>query len=254
MTLAADRNLQGWLAPPGGHRGSRFSGSAVEMTSLSRGVSLEPLAPLPLDQGRLGSCTGYSAACGIATKLRFQAQTPETAWIPAPLDLYLGGRLREGTQASDAGAVIFDVLKHAEERGVAPWSLWGDADFRGPAPSEIIAERGKTRLVNWEPLDWDVDTLRWEISCGNPLLVGARVFDNIMSVGRDGLVPMPVGSAIGGHALCVIGYDDDRRALRIQNSWGVEWGDAGRAWLPYDYVTSPAWCGEIHSIRVVRSA
>jgi len=46
----------------------------------------------------------------------------------------------------------------------------------------------------------------------------------------------------GGHAVVAIGYDDgktigkEKGALRIRNSWGMVWGEAGYGWLPYAYV------------------
>ena len=39
-----------------------------------------------------------------------------------------------------------------------------------------------------------------------------------------------------GHAVLAVGYDDDRRAFLIQNSWGRDWGQQGYGWLAYDYV------------------
>ena len=30
-----------------------------------------------------------------------------------------------------------------------------------------------------------------------------------------------------GHELAVVGQDDGRQALRVQNSWGADWGDNG---------------------------
>ena len=43
-------------------------------------------------------------------------------------------------------------------------------------------------------------------------------------------------SGFGGHAMCVIGYDDDLQggAFQIMNSWGQEWGDRGFCWIRYD--------------------
>ena len=39
----------------------------------------------------------------------------------------------------------------------------------------------------------------------------------------------------GGHAMCVIGYDDtvNGGSFRIVNSWGTGWGDNGYFWLSY---------------------
>ena len=39
----------------------------------------------------------------------------------------------------------------------------------------------------------------------------------------------------GGHAMCVIGYDDrlEGGAFQIMNSWGSDWGQNGIAWVRY---------------------
>jgi hypothetical protein len=34
--------------------------------------------------------------------------------------------------------------------------------------------------------------------------------------------------------MCVVGYDDSRRAVRVINSWGREWADQGYGWISYD--------------------
>ncbi len=44
-------------------------------------------------------------------------------------------------------------------------------------------------------------------------------------------------------ALVAAGYDDNKPingtkgALLIRNSWGLDWGQDGYAWLSYDYIT-----------------
>jgi hypothetical protein len=45
----------------------------------------------------------------------------------------------------------------------------------------------------------------------------------------------------GGHMISVVGYDDERQAFLIQNSWGKSYGDNGFAWLSYDYPLLEAW-------------
>jgi hypothetical protein len=40
----------------------------------------------------------------------------------------------------------------------------------------------------------------------------------------------------GGHAMCVVGYDDAQYggAFEVQNSWGENWGNSGYIWIPYE--------------------
>lgn len=37
-----------------------------------------------------------------------------------------------------------------------------------------------------------------------------------------------------GHAICIIGYDDETEEFTILNSWGTEWGDNGIGFVPYE--------------------
>jgi len=41
------------------------------------------------------------------------------------------------------------------------------------------------------------------------------------------------GAGLGRHAVCAVGYSDDRSAFRIMNSWGTESHDDGFFWVPY---------------------
>lgn len=45
------------------------------------------------------------------------------------------------------------------------------------------------------------------------------------------------GNNRGGHAMCIVGYDDTigaTGAFKVRNSWGVNWGDNGYCWISYE--------------------
>lgn len=46
------------------------------------------------------------------------------------------------------------------------------------------------------------------------------------------------GSSIGGHAMCIVGYntglDGGTGAFKVRNSWGTDFGDDGYCWISFD--------------------
>jgi len=49
-------------------------------------------------------------------------------------------------------------------------------------------------------------------------------------------MPKQKEMVVGGHAVCIVGYDDRKKLLKFINSWGEDWGAQGYGYLPYDYV------------------
>lgn len=80
-------------------------------------------------------------------------------------------------------------------------------------------------------------------------MFGFTCYSSLSSAASSGRIPFPAVSDTveGGHPVDAVGYDDNlvikhpdgtatMGALRIRNSWGTAWGEAGYGWLPYEYV------------------
>lgn len=90
------------------------------------------------------------------------------------------------------------------------------------------------------------------LRAGFPSMFGFSVYSSIAQANDDGKIPYPAprGDGFeGGHAVVAVGYDDKMKiknsirgskattgAFLIRNSWGIDWGDSGYGWLPYDYL------------------
>jgi len=63
------------------------------------------------------------------------------------------------------------------------------------------------------------------------VVVGFTVYESFEddSVAKSGVVnmPLPGEKVLGGHAVCVVGYDDKTQRFRLRNSWGPGWGQKG---------------------------
>jgi C1A family cysteine protease len=56
---------------------------------------------------------------------------------------------------------------------------------------------------------------------------------------NTGLIPIPDTNnetLLGGHELCLIGFDDSKELFIVMNSWGSSWGDKGFCYIPYSYL------------------
>ena len=68
---------------------------------------------------------------------------------------------------------------------------------------------------------------------GLPVVAGFEVYNNLYRY-RGGIYDSISGSFIGGHAMCIVGYDDSERVVKIVNSWGTRWGEDGFLRISYD--------------------
>lgn len=74
---------------------------------------------------------------------------------------------------------------------------------------------------------------KW-LATGGPILTRLDVDDTWLGVGIDGnLATYHPETALGGHAVALVGYDKDHFIVR--NSWGPNWGDGGFAYATNSY-------------------
>ncbi len=204
------------------------------------------LMPPKFNQLRAGSCTGASTSRAGMYLIARQGQ-PRVPGGMSALFPYFNGRDREGNAGSDAGAQIRDVVKGIVEFGLCAESLWPyDTKKVTTKPSERAYRDAHFTVLNKyqriEPAgDARIELIRAAIANGNPVVFGFTVYESFETaeVANTGIMPMPRRGerVIGGHAVWDWQYDDNRRALRIRNSWG-DWGIDGDFWMPYEYAAN----------------
>jgi len=71
---------------------------------------------------------------------------------------------------------------------------------------------------------------------------------------KTGLVPVPklYENFLGGHAVMACGYDDSINCFIVRNSWGIEWGDEGYFYLPYEFITNPNLSDDFWTLKLVK--
>jgi C1A family cysteine protease len=99
----------------------------------------------------------------------------------------------------------------------------------------------KYEVIGVVQLDTTVAAIKGAISKGYPVVLGIRIYRSFESdqVTKHGLISRPDmkrEESLGGHTVCLVGYDDSMGSFILRSSWGMNWGFAGHAYLPYGYV------------------
>ena len=243
----------GWrpdMPDPRDHKyGALYDHEVKAAAALPKAVSLRKQMPRYIfDQGDLGSCT--------ANALNMAFDFVHGGGPYSRLHTYYYERQMEGTIGQDAGAEIRDGIKVLAQLGVGHEKLW-PYNIRkfSQAPAKVeLTEAEKGKIVQYLRLS-NAQEFRSCLAAGFPFVVGITIFPSFEGndVADTGLVPMPSGEKpIGGHAVCVIGYNDNYhggRYYEVRNSWGVAWGDQGHFWLPAKYLEDPNMADDAWTIR-----
>ncbi|MCS6832649.1 MAG: C1 family peptidase, partial [Flammeovirgaceae bacterium] len=236
--------------------------SSLPENRLPRHFSLERYAPKRLSQGRQGSCTAWAAAYAATTILHayaFGKNPNEIAYSPSYIYNQLTRGRCTGTHIgttldlmAQVGLVDFDEFPYTDQT----CSSLPDGSIIQKAKNNRI--KGYNRLTKSDnDYKVDIDAIKQNIAQGAPVITGIPVGGTFYQLrGKklwkptpsdyealertmDGHIVDDGGSdSFGGHALCIIGYDDlfEGGAFQFMNSWGEDWGDRGLFWMTYkDY-------------------
>lgn len=217
-------------------------------------ADLRDKMPPVVDQGELGSCTANAIVSGLREYLLMQEDGYDTHL--SRLFLYWHERYFENTVNEDSGAFIRDGMRVLAEIGVAPESYFPyDVSKFTQTPSPDAEKAAASFKIDEYHRVLSITDMKHALVDGLPVVAGITVYDSFESseVARTGVVPMPnkaTENKLGGHAILIVGYDDEKQWVICRNSWGEGWGDRGYFYLPYTFVNDyqcmqDMWTGTI---------
>jgi hypothetical protein len=208
-------------------------------------VSLLRFAPNPGNQGQQGSCVAWSSAYAARTILESASKGVDpnsTAFSPSFLYNQIG---EDGCE----GSYIQKAMEFMSQKGALPLTEFPYDDkncSRQPNGSQEQEAanykiHGFNRLTTSEdPNGINIRAVKEHLAKDAPVVIGMMVGGTFMQDMLGKKVWQPTAedhsmSGFGGHAICVIGYDDKIAggAFQIRNSWGPEWGENGVAYVRY---------------------
>lgn len=220
------------------------------------------------DQGQLGSCTGNAIAGQIELIDRKNNKNLDVS----RLFIYYEERVLEGTVRWDAGAYIRDGIKVAYTKGAPLESLWpyNQSKWSTKPTTAAYTDALKRKVTGYQRCS-NFAAVKNAVAAGNPVTIGFDVYESFEYAWGDiphgqagsGMMPYPdttTEQLLGGHAVCIVGYDDSlpvagkaNGRFIVRNSWGTSWGDNGYFYMPYDVIKNTGMSSDFWLISAVRN-
>jgi hypothetical protein len=208
-------------------------------------ANLDCTIPLPvLDQKDTRACTGFALSTVVNYLL---ARNGRTADNPvSPFMIYSMARRYDEFPGcvSDTGSSLRGAMKGWYKHGVCRTALWKTIDMP-KASKNVISDWWLDAALRPLGAYYRIDIhsvtdmhialneagiLYASAICHSGWDQGANL---PVSKRKNWTIPMQTpGFSGGGHAFVIVGYNEE--GFIIQNSWGTDWGDNGRAILTYE--------------------
>lgn len=194
------------------------------------------------NQGAFGSCVAWATGYGLGS-FYFSAKNQwgkptDQSKIMSPSFVY--HQIRECNCGPDCGTYIGDALELMKTQGIVSWKTmpYDLNNCTPPNQSEFnLAVNNKIKGYNRLKNRLNLNEYKAYLSNDVPVIIGASLgknFDYYGSRGASSVFNCTQLEENSGHAMLVVGYDDNKRAFKIMNSWGSNWGENGHIWVEYE--------------------
>jgi C1A family cysteine protease len=214
---------------------------------LPRAFSLKEYAPLPGDQNDYGTCVAWAAAYAartISESVALDRKNPVDTTRNAFSPVYIYRTIRPDDSECLQGAQISWALDLMKDSGAVKMldiertmafpriDLSRYQDSRKYPIADYVTlfsreERSKPGLI--------ARMVKRSLVEGKPVIIGMNTPYSFMDADNVWQPAESPDDLYGGHAMCVVAYDDDRSggSFEVINSWGRKWGNGGFMWIPY---------------------
>lgn len=234
---------------------------ATSLTSsdLPTSIDFSSDFPIPLDQGTGKDNVGYTVGYGLISYLEAGKKGIKNLSSIGPNSAngqkilysanFIYNQLNSG---KDQAVSLLDALVLATSRGSVPIEQMNETSTNlRVRPKANIVELGRKarlgRIYKIEP--HDLTTIKLALTEKKPVLIGYLVYENFLNPKPDLVFQEGKGEVLGAQSLVILGFNEKKKAFKVWNTWGTEWGENGTLWISYEsfpkhtksiYVAEPA--------------
>ncbi len=182
------------------------------------------------DQSPAPTCEAYGLCAVLETIMQYQMGEPYGPDLSEThLYFYAGG-------SYEAGYVHpIDAANYLIEWGVPDEGCYPDPHraFDYPFESLLGWENRTVKIKEWGWVENEEESIKRALIEYGPLFVTFRFWRDFFYY-HGGVYRHKWGQIAGGHAVAMVGYDDNEECWILKNSWGTGWGESGWFRIAYD--------------------
>ncbi|HCL57509.1 MAG TPA: hypothetical protein DHW82_10940 [Spirochaetia bacterium] len=206
----------------------------MKASGLPDKADLSANLPKPGNQGYQGSCVAW------ATTYAYKSyhEKVERKWdIDTEKHLFSPAFVYNQIQLPGGGSYFHEALDVLKNQGAATLSTMSynpniERDNTQPS-AKARQEASQYKAKDWKQLrSSDSEAIKKELAGENPVVFGLNLKESFYNY-SGGVYKTQSGGYLGGHAMLLVGYDDSKKAYKVMNSWGTNWGEKGFLWLDY---------------------
>lgn len=189
------------------------------------------------DQGDEGICVAFASVVGVK---EYQDTLEYRKRVElSPRFIYSLCKKNDGAP-SEEGTYPRVAMKMLAISGVCPESFWPYFPHQTDVPKKNAGARAKKYRIKAYARIKNTLEMKRSLVINGPFLAGVEVYKSWFNKKPEetGLIPMPKPNdkLMGGHAVCIVGYDDAKKIFKFKNSWSAKWADRGYGYLPFAYL------------------
>jgi C1A family cysteine protease len=209
--------------------------------------SLKKFAPEPKSQGQYGTCVGWSTCYAGMTILESISKNRTDITTTTNNTFSPGFVYKQIKSESDLyckmGTYIDEALEILKTKGTVKYSSMTEVNCPTYLSPSQFTDASNYKIKDYAKLfdifessDFKISAVKKSISQNNPVIIGMNTPESFYTALGAWIPTESSSNSYGGHAMCVIGYDDSQYggAFEIMNSWGTQWGNSGFIWIKYE--------------------
>ncbi|MRB60562.1 hypothetical protein GH880_23930 [Bacillus thuringiensis] len=187
-------------------------------------------------QGKKQTCVGFACAA-----MKEYQELKERKRYTQLSPLYLYQKCKEIDNISDEGTHPRVAVRILQKQGICEEHYCPYNTEESVPPKPGADENALQYIIQAYAQLTNVPAMKRSLAVNGPFVAGLPISMTdwlVLASQQGGVIPMPKdkNSLKFGHAVCIVGYDDEKQVFKFQNSWGPKWGDKGFGYLSYNYM------------------